>query len=130
MNITRRSQLYGPGLGAEGPATSAVRAIKSFASTAGDLAVDQIHGVTLRSQISPDIHLTAEQAVGQQPSPGGLSTLFLQVSKPAIYVDTSLGTLRIAPYGEPTMNLYPLFLVGAMVGLGALAGVFFRGMRS
>jgi hypothetical protein len=126
MQITRRSQVFA-GMGA-GPATTAVRAVQRLASGAGDLAMDQINGVTIRSQISPDFDLTAAQAVGGEPPAGGMSELFMRVAKPSVYVDTSLGTLRIAPWGEPTVNLYPLLLIGTIVGIGALAGILWRGM--
>ena len=105
------------------------RAIVSAAKGAGDIALDQVHGVTFRSQVSPDIPLTARQAVGQEPLPVGVSDLWLRMTKPAVYVDTTLGTLRIAPWGEPTMNLYPVFIIGSMVLGATVAGLITRGLR-
>jgi len=131
MHITRRSQIFA-GLGApstSGAATAAVRAVRSLASGAGDIAMDQINGVTFRSQIAPDVDLTASQAVGHEPPRGGLSDIFMRVTKPAVYVDTSLGTIRLAPWGEPTLNLYPLLLIGTIVGIGAFAGILWRGLQ-
>lgn len=123
--ITRRSQLHGLGLQQGDIARAAIAA----SGAAGDIALDQIKGVTFRSQLSPDIPLTARQAVGAEPAPSGVGELFMSISKPAVYVDTSLGTIRLAPWGEPTMNLYPVFLIGTLVGLGALAGLIYRGIK-
>ena len=127
--ITRRSQLYAQGLGAgggagAGPITSAIR---SAAGLVSDVALDQVKGVTMRSQLSQDVTLTARQAMGIDPTEPGLGTLFMQISKPAIYLDTTLGTIRIAPWGEPTLNLYPFFLIGTLVGVAAVVGLIARG---
>jgi len=111
------------------PAAAAIiKAANSIAEGGGDLALSQINGVTFRSQISPDVDLTAEQAVGNEPTSGGMGEIFMRIMKPSVYVDTSLGTFRITPWGEPTLNLYPLLLLGAVVGAGALAGVIWRGL--
>jgi hypothetical protein len=126
MQITRRSQLYGLG---QGRAAGIVRAIRAAGTAAGDVAASQIQGVTFRSQLGPDVELTGRQALGQDPAPGGMSELFMRLSKPAVYVETSLGTMRLAPWGEPTLNLYPVFVIGTLVGLGALAGVVARGLK-
>jgi hypothetical protein len=123
--VTRRSQLHGLGLN-PGEINRVVRAV---GAGAGDVVASQINGVTFRSQLSPDIDLTGRQALGQDPAPGGVSELFMQISKPAVYVDTSLGTMRIAPWGEPNMNLYPIFIIGTLVGAGALLGLIVRGLR-
>jgi hypothetical protein len=127
MPITRRSQVFA-GMGA-GPATAIIQAASKVASTTSALALSQINGVTIRSQISPDLDLTAAQAVGGEPPAGGLDELFMRIVKPSIYVDTSLGTFRITPWGEPTLNLYPVLLIGAIVGIGALAGILWKGMQ-
>lgn len=127
MQITRRSQIFA-GMGA-GPATAVIQAASRLASTTGEIALSQINGVTIRSQISPDLDLTAAQAVGGEPPAGGLSDIFMRIVKPSIYIDTSLGTFRITPWGEPTMNLYPLLLIGTIVGIGALAGILYRGLQ-
>lgn len=127
MHITRRSQVFA-GLGAP-PAPNAIALANKLVKGAGNLVSDQVKGVTFRSQIAPDIDLTAAQAVGQEPPKGGMSELFMQVTKPAVYVDTSLGTFRIAPWGEPTVNLYPILLIGTIVGIGAIAGILWRGLR-
>ena len=127
MNITRRSQVFA-GLGAP-QAPNAIALANQLVKGAGNLVSDQVKGVTIRSQIAPDFDLTAAQAVGREPPKGGMSEIFMQVTKPAIYVDTSLGTFRIAPWGEPKVNLYPLLLIGTIVGIGALAGILWRGLR-
>lgn len=127
--ITRRSQLYAQDLGAGeimGPITSAIR---SAAGAVTDVAIDQINSVTIRSQLSQDVTLTPRQAMGIDPTEPGLGTLFMRISKPAIYLDTTLGTIRIAPWGEPTLNLYPFFLIGTLIGVAAVAGLIARGFR-
>jgi hypothetical protein len=126
--ITRRSQLYG--LGAQTSAAGTlIDAVRSVASGAGSIAADQIHGVTIRSQLSPDIELTGAQALGSEPAPGGMGELFFQIAKPAIYVETSLGTIRLAPWGEPSMNLYPVFMIGLLVAGATVAGLVVRGLK-
>jgi len=119
--ITRRSQLPLAGLGAG--------AASGFLRSVGDVASKQIQGVTFRSTISPDINLTGGEATGDQPRPSRFSELFLQFTKPTVYVDTSLGTLRIAPWGEPQINLFPVVVVGTVVGLAVIAGLVVRGLR-
>jgi len=119
--ITRRSQLPLAGLGAG--------AASGFLRSVGDVASKQVQGVTFRSAISPDINLTGGEATGEQPRQSRFSELFLQFTKPTVYVDTTLGTLKIAPWGEPQMNLFPVILVGTVVGLAALAGLIVRGLR-
>jgi hypothetical protein len=121
--ITRRSQLYAQGIGAEGPISTAVR---GAAGVVSDVALDQIYGVTMRSQLSQPVHMTSRQALGIDPTEPGIGALFMQISKPEISLNTSLGDIRIAPWGTPTLNLYPLFLVASIVGLGALAGLAVR----
>jgi hypothetical protein len=120
--ITRRSQLYAQGIGA-GPIATA---ITSAAGSVADVALDQVQSVTMRSQLSEPIHMTAREAMGVDPTEPGLGTLFMRISKPEISLNTTLGTIRIAPWGEPTLNLYPFFLVGTMVGAAALAGLVAR----
>jgi hypothetical protein len=119
--ITRRSQLYA-GMGA-GPISTA---ITSAAGSVANVAIDQIHGVTMRSQLSEPVHMTARQAMGIDPTEPGLGTLFMRLSKPEISLNTTLGDIRLAPWGEPTLNLYPFFLVGTLVGAAALAGLIAR----
>lgn len=116
-----------PGLGLQ--RGDIAKAVISASGAAGNIALDQIHGVTFRSQISPDIPLTARQAVGTEPPPGGMGELFMAITKPAVYVDTSLGTIRLAPWGEPTMNLYPVFLVGSIAAVGLGIGLLYRALK-
>ena len=120
--ITRRSQLYAQGVGA-GEVADAVR---SAAGLVSDVALDQVYSVTMRSQLSQPVTMTSRQAMGIDPTEPGLGTLFMQLSKPEISLETSLGTIRLAPWGEPTLNLYPVFLIASIVGLGALAGLAVR----
>ena len=104
---------------------SALQAIKSAAS-------DQVRGVYFRSQISPDIDIdpTALMAGRKREfSEGGLSELFLRVAKPSVYVDTTLGSIRIAPWGEPRFNLLPLLLIGTAVGGAVALGLIARGLK-
>lgn len=118
--ITRRSQLEGLGQ------TSISRAISSVTRQA---AIESVKGVTFRSQFSPDIALSGPQATGAEDAGGGIGQLFMRLSKPSIYVDTHLGVIRIAPWGEPKLNLFPLFLVGTIVGTAVVAGLIIRGIR-
>jgi hypothetical protein len=120
--ITRRSQLYAQGLGA-GEAAGLVR---SAAGAVGDIALDQVYGVTMRSQLSQPVHMTTRQALGIDPTEAGMGTMFMQISKPEISLETTLGTIKVAPWGEPTLNLYPFFLVASIVGVGALVGLAVR----
>ena len=104
--ITRRSQLHG--LGASGRDLAS-----AISSVVGKTAEGAIHGVTYRSQISPDIELTARQALGLDKTEGGFGQIFMALSKPAVYVDTDLGVIRIAPWGEPKLNLFPIMLIAS-----------------
>lgn len=117
---------YAPdGLGA----SDLVSTIKSVGRA---VTTDQIRGVVFRSQISPDVPVDPVRAMSGEPRPvseGGLSELFLRIAKPAFYLDTTYGSVRLAPWGEPAINLYPVFLIGTLVGGALLAGAVARGLR-
>jgi hypothetical protein len=121
-HITRRSQLAGLG--------SAADIARAISSVASETASKSIHGVRFRSQVSPDLDLTPRQAMGQEPTDGGFGQVFMAVAKPAVYVDTDLGVIKIAPWGEPNLNLFPLAMIAAGVGLATVAGLIIRGIRS
>ncbi len=128
---TRRSQsLDGLGQGA------AASAVAQLAKSAGRAATSQIRSVVFRSQISPDIEIdpvleSVAEPVAEPRTVGehGLSELFLRVAKPAFYIDTNFGVLRVAPWGEPKLPLFPLFVAGTIVGGFVLAGFVVRRMR-
>ncbi len=149
------------GLGANGVAS----AFSSFASSAQGLVSSSVRGVTIRSNLSPDITLTPQEAAGPSgtipgvpgaaPSGGaggGVSTgpgrsggvpagygvrrrgafseALLAFAKPEIELDTIAGRIRVAPWGQPTTNLFwPVLIVGtaSIVALGILA---VKGLRS
>ena len=127
MPITRRSQLPVGGLGADD--ASIMSAISSFGR---QIAGDQIKGVFFRSSISPDIQLDPSMVLSGQPrsvSEGGFGELFLRFAKPAVYLDTNLGAIRIAPWGDPTINLFPVILLGTVAAGAVIAGLIVKGLR-
>lgn len=100
-----------------------------FLRSVGDVASKQVQGVTFRSAISPDIAMTGRQATGEEQRPSKFSELFLQFTKPTVLVDTSLGRIRIAPWGEPEFNWFPVLVIGTAVSLAAIAGLVVRGLK-
>ena len=107
--------------------------IKSVAGGAADVARSQIRTVVLRSNVSPDIVLTPEQALGPDQGGvqrrGGFQEFLWSWAKPEIEVNTAFGSVRVAPWGEPTTNLFwPTVILGTAgaVAIGVLA---YRGLK-
>jgi len=125
MPITRRSQLPLGGLGES-------EIMQAIASIGREVAADQIQGIYFRSQISPDIELDPVQVLSGEKrtvAQGGVSEGFLQFAKPAVYLDTKLGSIRIAPWGEPNPWMFPLVAIGSVAGLAVLVGVILKAVR-
>ena len=106
--------------------------VSSIAQFGKGLASSQIKGVFFRSQISPDIQLdpiAVMQGLPRSFSEGGVSEMFLKFAKPAIYLDTQFGSLKVAPWGEPKTNFFPLLLIGTVLGGAVVGGLIYKRLR-
>lgn len=103
-----------------------------FASRAGslgdlgdvgrELAGAAIGKITFRSQVSPEVEVDPFAAPEEQKRDAPPSA-FLGFVRPAVTLETAVGTRTIAPYGEPDANYFPLFVAGAgVLGLLTLIG--------
>lgn len=149
------------GLGDLGQAS----ALSRFAAGAQNFVAGAVRGVTIRSNLSPDITLTPQEAAGpsgtipglpatgtrpagapRRPATapgreggvapgygvrrhGAFSEAILALAKPEIELDTVAGRIRVAPWGQPTTNLFwPIVILGgaSLTALGILA---VRGLR-
>ena len=117
-------------------------AVYGLGSTATDFtaglrtaAMGSVRGVTLRSNLSPEVRLTnplevAGPSGGGVRRRGGVSEALLAIMKPEVEIDTAAGMLRIAPWGQPTMNLFwPIVILGA-ASVISLAIVVGKGVRA
>lgn len=106
--------------------------VQTFLRTA---ATGAVRSVVLRSNLSPDVELTnplevAGPSGGGVRRRGGFSEALLALMKPEVEVETAVGTVRIAPWGQPTMNLFwPIVILGAASAV-SLAIVVGKGLRS
>lgn len=121
---SRHRGRYGLGAGATAALTQAV---SSFGQAA-------IKGARFRSTISPEVSLSSQVLFAGQRRPttvegGSPAETFLRFVRPAVYLDTALGTRVIAPWGEPNRNWFPLIAAGAVVLTAVGAGIFLRGLR-
>jgi hypothetical protein len=137
--ITRRSQLVYARQHGMGDLTDS---IKSFVSSGAGGAVRR---VTIRSNLSPDISLDPREAAGPggmvaagKDAPpvagvrrrGGFSEAIMAFAKPEIEVETPIGVVRVAPWGQPTTNLFwPVVIIGA-AGITALGILAYRGLKA
>ncbi|MEE9197250.1 MAG: hypothetical protein V3U45_03820 [bacterium] len=89
-----------------------------------------VKGARFRTAISPEVNLGHDALfAGRRRTGGGAGEAWLRFVRPAVYIDTALGTRVIAPWGEPTRNWFPL-LAGAAVVLTAVSvGAIIRGLR-
>jgi hypothetical protein len=109
--------------------TDVANMISSFGK---GLASSQIKGVFFRSQVSPDIKLDPLEIIRGAPrtfSEGGVSEAFLKFVKPAVYLDTNWGSLKVAPWGEPKTNYFPFLLIGTVLGGAVVGGLIWRGLK-
>jgi hypothetical protein len=88
-----------------------------------------IRRVVFRSAISPEIELDPNQEGPRTAGQGGGSEAFLRFAKPAWYLDVGGSVVKLAFWGEPTTNYFPL-IAGAAVIAGAVGlGLVIRGLR-
>ena len=131
MHPTRRSQLLFARRGL-GDASSVM---SSLSSGVRSTAMASIRGVTLRSNLSPDVALSsplevAGPAGGGVRRRGGFSEALLAFAKPEIEIETLAGRVTVAPWGPPTMNLFwPLVVLG-VAGAISLGIVVVKGVRA
>jgi len=103
-----------------------------IAKAVAGLASSQVKGGFFRSQISPDIRLDPLEVMSGTArtfGQGGVSEMFLNFAKPAVYLDTSFGSLKIAPWGEPKFNYFPLLILGTAVGGAVVAGMIWKQLK-
>ena len=80
-----------------------------------------VKSATFRSQLTPTFTWDPWSPTPPAP-PGGGSGWLMEIVKPAVDIETQLGPVTIAPYGEPTEEYGTLAAVG---GLATLVGVVF-----
>ena len=102
----------------------------AVAQTFASVGKASIRGVRFRSAITPEIVLDSKDLAGKPGAAGeGKPSALMSFIRPAVYIDTPMGTRAIAPFGEPTRNWFPV-VAGAAVILAAVgAGTMLRGMR-
>lgn len=112
--ITRRSQLNGMGQ-------------SLISDVARGLARGSVRNVTFRSQISPDFTYDPNEPI--PPGRGGFGQVLMSIVKPEVDVDTAAGRITMAPWGRPTLPLFPLAVGVVLLGGAAVAGLIVRGLR-
>lgn len=86
-----------------------------------------VSNVTMRSQITPDYVWTP---TSEQKAQGGITGFIMGLIRPAIYVKTPAGTMKMEPYGIPTTNYFPLVVVATVLtGVGVAAALVSIGKR-
>lgn len=103
--------------------------LTSLVGKATTAARSQIRAARFRSQLTPEITLDLSQPGAPAANGGGPSGWLLSLIKPAVYVDTNLGTVTLAPGGEPTRNFFPLVALLGVVGGGLAIGLLVRALR-
>jgi hypothetical protein len=88
-------------------------------SLVSSLAQGAVKSVTFRSQVTPD-YTYDPWAPAPPPPPDEGSGWLMNFVKPAVTIETAMGPVEVAPYGEPTENYGQVVLAG---GLAALVGV-------
>ncbi|MCC6752022.1 MAG: hypothetical protein IT371_30500 [Deltaproteobacteria bacterium] len=122
------------GLGALGaaPKTSPVNAgVAAMQRVAGNVASRAISRVTIRSQITPDYSVDPSAAGPSAAPKQGFGNVLMGLIRPAIYVETPAGTIRVEPWGQPRSNYLPVILaLGGVAALAVFGGVYLLGRRS
>jgi|GEM_PF-3503593 len=136
------------GLGAEASSQPAQTDISAALASAGkgidlssalqsvgrDYVQRGVKQVVFRSQISPAMAYdpkSGRPAEAGAGSPGGaFGQTLMRVVKPAVYVETSAGTFKYAPYGEPTANYFYPVVIGAAALGGVLLYLIYKGIRA
>lgn len=86
------------------------------------LSRSSVRSVTVRSQLLPTYRF--DPFAEGEPSP------LLKWIRPAVDVETAVGTATLAPYGEPEADYSWLTLGLAAVSLGAVGWLAWHGLRS
>jgi hypothetical protein len=76
-----------------------------------------VQGVTFRSQVTPDYTYDPNAPAPAEPQ----SSWLMQLVKPEVTLQTPLGPMRVAPYGVPTQDYFPILVIG---GIALLVGAF------
>jgi hypothetical protein len=96
------------------------------ASTVRSLAGRAISRVTIKSQITPD-YTVVPGAPSGAPKPG-IGNVLMGLVRPAIYVETPVGTIKTEPWGAPRKNYLPvILLLGGIAALAVLGGAYALG---
>lgn len=103
-------------------------ALPSISGALSSAARSTIKGVTLQTQILPDLYYDPNAPAPTEPGMG--AWIMRNVVKPTMILQTAGGPVEFAPYGRAEANYYPLIALGltaAGVGLGFLA---YKGVKS
>jgi hypothetical protein len=98
-------------------------------SQAASFARSQIRGARFRSTLG-SIPMAFGPTGTVQPAADGGGSSIMGFLQPAWDLDTSLGTITLAPWGAPTRNYGPLVLALAAIAAGLGFGLVIRGLRS
>ena len=101
----------------------------SIMDALGTVARRSIKRVVFRSTVSPEIELDPNQEGPRDSGQGGGGEAFLRFVKPAWYIDMGGGVVKLAPWGEPTANYFPLLATAAAVAAAVGIGLVIRGLR-
>lgn len=109
---------HSAGLGQGNPLTQALASVGRAS----------VRGAVFRSTVSPEVVIADPlRPSARTVSEGGLDETFLRLIKPAVYLDTAAGPMKIAPWGEPRANYFPLVAGVALLGSALLIGMIVRG---
>ena len=100
-------------------------ALQTFTSALPKTSSRGLATVFVRSQITPEVQIdpTASPEQQQARSGGGFGNWIMSLVKPAVYVETPAGTIKAAPWGEPTNNYLPALLIASGVLVFSVLGV-------
>lgn len=85
-----------------------------------NLLASSVKSIRLETRWTPAIVI--QDPFGRTPSPGpGMGAQTAKFLRPKITVETPLGPLKTAPWGEPGPSQWPLVQIGAAVILIGLA---------
>lgn len=119
--IVERRNMRRSGLGS--PVTSALT------HSAQTLADQLVLSASFNSQLTPPVKVDrplSPRAAQREGRSGFFTNAIMSVVKPEVVIETPAGVKRMAPWGEPTTNLYPVVVAGMIAGSVLAAGVVWR----
>jgi hypothetical protein len=103
----------------------------SPSSITSAVAKGLVKGVTIRSQVTPDVYYDPWAPPSQEPE-SPLVKAVMEFVKPSIMIDTATGPIVYEPAGPPTENNIPIVVLGGIaliVGAVTLIGAVARATR-